>query len=119
MCASEPSLEVIPINAEVGKHGLCLGVEAAKIDRLTAGGIPIHEPEPGHTVARNVAAGRLQFTTDVQQAVNHGTLQFIGVGTAPDEDGSADLQYVLAAARNIRGHTTPCRRWRASTCWRS
>jgi UDPglucose 6-dehydrogenase len=52
-------------------------------------------------VARNVKAGRLHFTTDVARAVAHGTIQFIAVGTPPDEDGSADLQYVLAAARNI------------------
>jgi UDPglucose 6-dehydrogenase len=57
-------------------------------------------------VQRNVAAGRLQFTTDVAAAVAHGTMQFIGVGTPPDEDGSADLQYVLAAARNIGRHMT-------------
>jgi hypothetical protein len=55
-------------------------------------------------VARNVKAGRLHFTTDVARAVAHGTLQFIAVGTPPDEDGSADLQYVLAAARNIGRH---------------
>ncbi len=57
-------------------------------------------------IQRNVAAGRLHFTTDVDAAVAHGTLQFIAVGTPPDEDGSADLQYVLAAARNIGRHMT-------------
>ena len=59
-------------------------------------------------VQRNVAAGRLRFTTDVDAAVAHGTLQFIAVGTPPDEDGSADLQYVLAAARNIGRRMTEC-----------
>jgi UDPglucose 6-dehydrogenase len=63
--------------------------------------LPIHEPGLLEVVQRNAAGGRLQFTTDVERAVAHGTLQFIAVGTPPDEDGSADLQYVLAAARNI------------------
>jgi UDPglucose 6-dehydrogenase len=87
--------------AEMGNHVLCLDVDPRKIDVLNSGGIPIHEPGLDSVVARNVAAGRLQFTTDVAAAVAHGTLQFIAVGTPPDEDGSADLQYVLAAARNI------------------
>ena len=87
--------------AEMGNHVLCLDVDPRKIDVLNSGGIPIHEPGLDSVVARNVAAGRLQFTTDVAASVAHGTLQFIAVGTPPDEDGSADLQYVLAAARNI------------------
>ncbi|MFL6697202.1 MAG: UDP-glucose dehydrogenase family protein [Vitreoscilla sp.] len=87
--------------AEMGNHVLCLDLDPRKIDVLNNGGIPIHEPGLDSVVARNVAAGRLQFTTDVGAAVAHGTLQFIAVGTPPDEDGSADLQYVLAAARNI------------------
>jgi UDPglucose 6-dehydrogenase len=87
--------------AEMGNHVLCLDVDPRKIDVLNSGGIPIHEPGLDKVVARNVAAGRLQFTTDVAAAVAHGTMQFIAVGTPPDEDGSADLQYVLAAARNI------------------
>ncbi len=87
--------------AEMGNHVLCLDVDPRKIDVLNSGGIPIHEPGLDSVVARNVAAGRLQFTTDVAAAVAHGTMQFIAVGTPPDEDGSADLQYVLAAARNI------------------
>ncbi len=87
--------------AEMGNHVLCLDVDPRKIEVLNNGGIPIHEPGLDAVVARNVAAGRLQFTTDVGAAVAHGTLQFIAVGTPPDEDGSADLQYVLAAARNI------------------
>ena len=72
-----------------------------KIRILEEGGIPIYEPGLQEMVRRNVAAGRLHFTTDVEKAVQHGTIQFIAVGTPPDEDGSADLQYVLAAARNI------------------
>ena len=87
--------------AEMGNHVLCLDVDPRKIEVLNSGGIPIHEPGLDSVVARNVAAGRLQFTTDVAASVAHGTLQFIAVGTPPDEDGSADLQYVLAAARNI------------------
>jgi UDPglucose 6-dehydrogenase len=87
--------------AEMGNHVVCLDVNADKIRVLNEGGIPIHEPGLDAVVARNVAAGRLQFTTDVDKAVAHGTLLFIGVGTPPDEDGSADLQYVIAAARSI------------------
>jgi len=92
--------------AEMGNHVVCLDVDEAKIRLLEAGGIPIHEPGLLEMVNRNRAAGRLQFTTDVAHAVNHGTLQFIGVGTPPDEDGSADLSYVLQAARNIGRHMT-------------
>ena len=87
--------------AEMGNHVVCLDVNAEKIRVLNEGGIPIHEPGLDAVVARNVASGRLQFTTDVDAAVAHGTLLFIGVGTPPDEDGSADLQYVIAAARSI------------------
>jgi UDPglucose 6-dehydrogenase len=87
--------------SEMGNHVVCLDVDERKIRILNDGGIPIHEPGLKEIVQRNVAAGRLQFTTDIAAAVAHGTLQFIGVGTPPDEDGSADLQYVLAAARNI------------------
>jgi len=87
--------------AEVGNDVLCLDVNPEKIRILESGGIPIYEPGLKEMVARNVAAGRLHFTTDVARAVNHGTIQFIAVGTPPDEDGSADMQYVLAAARNI------------------
>ncbi len=87
--------------AEVGNDVLCLDVDPEKIRILEEGGIPIYEPGLQEMVRRNVAAGRLHFTTDVEKAVQHGTVQFIAVGTPPDEDGSADLQYVLAAARNI------------------
>jgi UDPglucose 6-dehydrogenase len=87
--------------AEVGNDVLCLDVAPEKIRILKEGGIPIFEPGLQEMVRRNVAAGRLRFTTDVEKAVQHGTIQFIAVGTPPDEDGSADLQYVLGAARNI------------------
>ncbi|HJW03261.1 MAG TPA: UDP-glucose/GDP-mannose dehydrogenase family protein [Azospira sp.] len=92
--------------AEVGNDVLCLDVDPEKIRILNEGGIPIFEPGLLDMVKRNVAAGRLHFTTDVEKAVAHGTIQFIAVGTPPDEDGSADLQYVLAAARNIGKHMT-------------
>ncbi len=92
--------------AEVGNDVLCLDLDPAKIKILEDGGIPIHEPGLLEMVRRNVAAGRLKFTTDVKQAAQHGTIQFIAVGTPPDEDGSADLQYVVAAARNIGKHMT-------------
>jgi UDPglucose 6-dehydrogenase len=87
--------------AEMGNHVLCLDVDPRKIDMLNGGGIPIHEPGLEEVVQRNAEARRLEFTTDVDRAVAHGTLQFIAVGTPPDEDGSADLQYVVAAARAI------------------
>ncbi|WP_018606339.1 UDP-glucose dehydrogenase family protein [Uliginosibacterium gangwonense] len=92
--------------AEVGNDVLCLDVNPEKIRILKEGGIPIHEPTLDQVVSRNVAAGRLHFTTDIEEAVRHGTIQFIAVGTPPDEDGSADLQYVLGAARNIGRHMT-------------
>ncbi len=92
--------------AEMGNDVLCLDLDPEKIRILKEGGIPIHEPGLDHVVARNVAAGRLHFTTDVQEAVQFGTIQFIAVGTPPDEDGSADLQYVLSAARAIGRHMT-------------
>jgi UDPglucose 6-dehydrogenase len=92
--------------AEVGNDVLCLDVDARKIAMLTSGGVPIHEPGLAPMIARNVAAGRIAFTTDVDGAVAHGTLQFIAVGTPPDEDGSADMQYVLQAARSIGSRMT-------------
>ncbi|HMA31500.1 MAG TPA: UDP-glucose/GDP-mannose dehydrogenase family protein [Casimicrobiaceae bacterium] len=87
--------------AEVGNDVLCLDVDARKIELLKGGGVPIHEPGLESMIHRNTAAGRLHFTTDVDAAVGHGNVQFIAVGTPPDEDGSADMQYVLQAARNI------------------
>ncbi|MEQ1593153.1 MAG: UDP-glucose/GDP-mannose dehydrogenase family protein [Thiobacillaceae bacterium] len=92
--------------AEVGNEVLCLDVDPKKIAILKNGGIPIYEPGLEDMVKRNVAAGRLSFTTDVEAAVHYGQIQFIAVGTPPDEDGSADLQYVVAAARNIGRHMT-------------
>lgn len=87
--------------AEVGNDVLCLDVDVNKINILKQGGIPIYEPGLEDMVKRNVAAGRLRFTTDVAESARHGAIQFIAVGTPPDEDGSADLQYVVAAARAI------------------
>lgn len=92
--------------AEMGNHVMCLDIDERKIRMLREGRVPIHEPGLEPIVQRNAAAGRLQFTTDIAEAVGHGTIQFIGVGTPPDEDGSADLQYVLAAATNIGRHMT-------------
>ncbi|MEQ1668849.1 MAG: nucleotide sugar dehydrogenase, partial [Sulfuriferula sp.] len=92
--------------AEVGNNVMCLDVDAKKIAILNQGGIPIYEPGLEDMVKRNVAAGRLQFTTDIELAAQHGLIQFIAVGTPPDEDGSADLQYVVAAARNIGKYMT-------------
>ena len=90
--------------AEMGNDVLCVDVDANKVRTLNEGGIPIHEPGLGAIVARNVQAGRLHFTTDAEQGVRFGTVQFIAVGTPPDEDGAADMQYVVAAARNIGRH---------------
>ena len=87
--------------AELGNDVLCLDLDANKVAILNNGGIPIHEPGLDVIVASNRANGRLKFTTDIEQSVAHGDIQFIAVGTPPDEDGSADLQYVLAAAKNI------------------
>ncbi len=87
--------------AEMGNHVLCLDVDPRKIEILRAGSIPIYEPGLETMVQRNVAAGRLSFTTDIQKSVEYGLIQFIAVGTPPDEDGSADLSHVVAAARTI------------------
>jgi UDPglucose 6-dehydrogenase len=92
--------------ADVGNDVLCLDVDPAKIKILEDGGIPIYEPGLQEMVKRNVAAGRLHFTTDVEKAAHFGTVQFIAVGTPPDEDGSADMKYVIAAARNIGKYMT-------------
>ena len=87
--------------ADLGNHVFCLDVDLAKIQLLNGGGVPIYEPGLKELIDRNVEAGRLTFSTDVAASVAHGSVQFIAVGTPSDEDGSADLQYVLAAARNI------------------
>jgi UDPglucose 6-dehydrogenase len=92
--------------AEVGNDVLCLDLDPRKIEILNNGGIPIHEPGLLEMVQRNVAAGRLRFTTNVEESVGWGQVQFIAVGTPPDEDGSADLQYVTTAARSIAHNMT-------------
>ena len=90
--------------AEVGHDVLCVDVDAGKVERLHQGVIPIYEPGLEPMVKANHAAGRLDFTTDAARAVAHGEVVFIAVGTPPDEDGSADLQYVLQVARTIGEH---------------
>lgn len=87
--------------ADVGNNVLCMDINVGKIEILLSGGIPIYEPGLKEMVASNVAAGRLCFTTDVEAGVAFGDIQIIAVGTPPGEDGSADLQYVVAAARNV------------------
>ncbi|MGB8714376.1 MAG: UDP-glucose/GDP-mannose dehydrogenase family protein, partial [Onishia taeanensis] len=90
--------------ADVGHDVMCMDVDADKIARLHDGEIPIYEPGLEAMVTANVASGRLRFTTNPADAVAHGELQFIAVGTPPDEDGSADLKYVLAVAKTIGEH---------------
>ena len=92
--------------AEQGNNVFCLDLDPQKIEILNSGGVPIYEPGLKEMIERNIAAGRLQFSTDIASSVAHGDIQFIAVGTPPDEDGSADLQYVVAAARNIGRHAT-------------
>jgi UDPglucose 6-dehydrogenase len=87
--------------AEVGNNVLCIDVDPEKIAMLKSGGIPIYEPGLDDIVRKNVAAGRLSFSTDAAEGVRHGLFQFVAVGTPPDEDGSADLQHVLAVATTI------------------
>jgi len=91
--------------AEAGNHVVCVDVDAKKIERLNQGEVPIHEPGLDALIKRNAAAGRLEFTTDAVKGVEHGLFQIIAVGTPPDEDGSADLRYVLAVARTVATHT--------------
>jgi UDPglucose 6-dehydrogenase len=90
--------------ADAGNHVVCVDVDAAKIERLKRGEVPIHEPGLEALIKRNAEAGRIEFTTDAPQAVEHGLFQLIAVGTPPGEDGSADLRYVLAVARTIATH---------------
>jgi UDPglucose 6-dehydrogenase len=90
--------------ADVGNHVLCLDVDERKIAMLKSGEIPIFEPGLKEVVRANVASGRLAFTTDPREGALFARVQMIAVGTPPGEDGSADLQYVLAAARNIATH---------------
>jgi UDPglucose 6-dehydrogenase len=90
--------------SDLGNDVVCLDVDKDKIALLKSGGIPIHEAGLEALVKRNVQAGRLRFTTEIEESVHHGTVQFIAVGTPPDEDGSADLSHVVAAARSIGRH---------------
>ena len=87
--------------AEVGHDVVCIDIDANKVERLKLGHIPIYEPGLEALVKENYTAGRLNFTTDAAAGVKHGEVQFIAVGTPPDEDGSADLKYVLAVAETI------------------
>jgi len=90
--------------AEMGNHVVCVDIDEAKVDGLKRGIIPIYEPGLEPIVKRNHAAGQLDFTTDAAPAIAHGEIIFIAVGTPPDEDGSADLKYVLSVARTIGQH---------------
>ncbi len=90
--------------ADVGHKVVCVDVDANKVARLQQGEIPIYEPGLEELVKSGVAEGRLSFTTDAKAGVEHARLQFIAVGTPPDEDGSADLKYVLAVAETIATH---------------
>ena len=87
--------------ADAGNEVLCVDIDQDKVDRLNRGEVPIYEPGLESLILDNREAGRLAFTTDVASAVEHGVVQFIAVGTPPDEDGSADMQYVLTVARSI------------------
>jgi UDPglucose 6-dehydrogenase len=90
--------------ADAGNHVICVDVDAAKIERLNRGDVPIHEPGLDALIKRNAEAGRIEFTTDAVKGVEHGLFQLIAVGTPPGEDGSADLRYVLKVARTIGTH---------------
>ena len=90
--------------AEVGNHVVCMDINQAKIDRLNNGEIPIYEPGLEELIERAREQGNIEFTTDLEKAVGHGLFQMIAVGTPPGEDGSADLQYVLAVAESIGQH---------------
>jgi len=92
--------------ADLGNDVVCVDVDEKKIAQLRGGTIPIYEPGLQQLVSHNVAAGRLRFTTDVDESVTHGAVQFIAVGTPSDQDGSADMRYVIAAARSI-GRSMP------------
>jgi UDPglucose 6-dehydrogenase len=92
--------------ADAGNQVVCVDVDERKIAMLKRGEVPIHEPGLDAMVKRNFDAGRLSFTTNAKEGVDHGQFQLIAVGTPPDEDGSADLRYVLAVARSIGQHMT-------------
>ncbi len=95
--------------AEVGNQVLCVDIDPGKIERLNAGEVPIFEPGLARMITHNREAGRMVFTTDAKQGVAHGLFQMIAVGTPPDDDGSADLQHVLAVAQTIGEHITDYR----------
>jgi UDPglucose 6-dehydrogenase len=90
--------------ADAGNDVLCVDVDERKTAMLKRGEVPIHEPGLDALIKRSAAAGRLRFTTNAKEGVDHGLFQLIAVGTPPDEDGSADLRYVLAVARTIGAH---------------
>ena len=90
--------------AETGNHVVCYDIDETKISKLNKGEVPIYEPGLDAYIQRNREAGRLEFTSDVKKAVDHGLFQFIAVGTPPDGDGAADLRHVLAVARAIGEH---------------
>merc|ERR1712137_102996 len=90
--------------AEVGHDVVCVDVDQAKVDNLKKGLIPIYEPGLTPLVTSNYEGGRVDFTTDAKMGIEHGELIFIAVGTPPDEDGSADLKYVLAVAETVATH---------------
>lgn len=95
--------------AEAGNHVLCVDVDQHKVDMLKRGESPIFEPGLEELLKKNLAAGRISFTTSAEEGVKHGLFQFIAVGTPPDEDGSADLKYVLAVAESIGTHLSDYR----------
>ncbi len=90
--------------AEMGHHVVCVDTDQQKVDNLKKGIIPIYEYGLEGMVVENIKQNRLEFTTDIQRGVSHGQIVFIAVGTPPDEDGSADLQYVLQVADSIGQH---------------
>jgi UDPglucose 6-dehydrogenase len=92
--------------ADAGNHVVCVDVDPRKVERLNAGDVPIHEPGLEDLIKRNMAKGRLRFTLDAAEAITQSLFQIIAVGTPPDEDGSADLRYVLEVATTIGTHMT-------------
>lgn len=90
--------------ADVGHQVVCIDLDAEKISRLSRGELPIYEPGLDSLLHQTLQNGSLKFTTDISMAVTHGDVQFIAVGTPPDEDGSADLSAVRAVARSIAQH---------------
>src|SRR5512138_1214591 len=95
--------------AEVGNNVLCVDIDQRKVEMLKRGESPIYEPGLDELLKKNLAAGRINFTTNAEEGVKHGLFQFIAVGTPPDEDGSADLRYVLAVAESIGKHLSEYR----------